>query len=107
VSFGRTVRCYTLGTENDVGEFEREGFIRGVDRDCVKFHYRPLFPNLHVTSESSQSVAPSLSLSSPSVQISSVVCANPTDGTSATPTTKDKQAIAKSFHRIIFCSDSA
>ena len=32
-----------------IGEFEREGFIRGVDGDRVKFHFQPLTLNLHVT----------------------------------------------------------
>jgi hypothetical protein len=48
VSFGRTVRFYMLGTENDIDEFEREGFIRRVDGDRVEFYFQPLFPNLHV-----------------------------------------------------------
>jgi hypothetical protein len=50
VSFGRSVRwLFGLGTKNDVGEFEREGFIREVDGDRVEFHFRPLVVNLRVT----------------------------------------------------------
>ena len=49
VSFGGSVRFYTLGTENDVDEFNREGFIRDVDGDRVEFHFRPLALNLNVT----------------------------------------------------------
>jgi hypothetical protein len=48
VSFGRSVRFYTLGTQNDIDAFNREGFIRDVDGDRVEFHFRPLFLNLHV-----------------------------------------------------------
>jgi hypothetical protein len=50
-SFGRSVRFYALGKGNDIGEFEREGFIRRVDGDRVEFHYQPIILNLHVTRE--------------------------------------------------------
>jgi hypothetical protein len=48
-SFGRSVRYLTLGKGNDIGEFEREGFIRRVDGDHVEFHYNPIILNLNVT----------------------------------------------------------
>jgi hypothetical protein len=48
-SFGRSVRYLTLGKGNDIGAFNREGFIRRVDGDRVEFHYNPIILNLNVT----------------------------------------------------------
>jgi hypothetical protein len=51
VAFGRTVRFFTLGTNDDVEEFNREGFIRRVDGDRVRFHFQPLILNERVASD--------------------------------------------------------
>jgi len=49
VAFGRSVRYLMLGKGNDIGEFNREGFISRVDGDHVEFHYNPIILNLNVT----------------------------------------------------------
>jgi hypothetical protein len=48
VSFGRSVRFYTLGTQNDIDDFNHERFIEKVDGDRVEFGFQPLILNLHV-----------------------------------------------------------
>jgi len=48
-SFGRSVRYYALGKGNDLGEFQREGFIRQVDGERVVLEFRPIILNLNVT----------------------------------------------------------
>jgi hypothetical protein len=50
-SFGRSVRLYTLGKGNGIGDFQHEGFIRRVDGDRVEFYFQPIILNLHIASD--------------------------------------------------------